>query len=225
MIQYDHHCTCTMLRAAPRASATSTRFHEHASPAIVLLSPYRSQTPTPFPPPPSPPLLHRHAHHRLHCTPSALAATVSTASPPPSPPPSPPLHAQCSLCRTPRETAVSEIPDGAAIAQSDHGGVAVAPRVSVRVPAPAERGHLLLCAQGMTSSLATSIVLQLFRFAAADDWGGTGACAVGSWCCGPINAALDSRTTARPRLGHSRKAQHHGASTALLYLHSLGSGV
>ena len=32
-----------MLLAAPRASATSTRFHEHASPAIVLLSPYRSQ--------------------------------------------------------------------------------------------------------------------------------------------------------------------------------------
>ena len=106
--------------------------------AGAVLLPYRSQTPTPLPPPPSPPLLHRHAHHRLHCTPSALAATVSTASPPPSPPPSPPLHAQCSLCRTPRETAVSEIPDGAAIAQSDHGGVAVAPRVSVRVPAPAE---------------------------------------------------------------------------------------
>ena len=50
-----------------------------------------------------------------------------------------------------------------------------------------------MCAQGMTL-LATSVVLQLFRFAAADDWGGTGACADGSGCCGPINAALDSRT-------------------------------
>ena len=28
--RYDHHCTCTMLLTAPRASATCTRFHEHA---------------------------------------------------------------------------------------------------------------------------------------------------------------------------------------------------